>query len=103
MNERENSSTLPSLPKREETKLVEVRPDRVDLPPSIAGNSFENMVYGPLAGQPSRTKREEPSKQPFPWFWVILAAMLFCIFYFRNTDPDAKGPMPTPIPPTGLR
>lgn len=93
-------TTRPLPPTRTETKLIEIRPDRVDLPPSVGSSAFENIFFGPLAGQPSRAKAKEEDKprKSNVIVWILLALFLAAIYFFRNPEPVDPRHIPQPQP-----
>ncbi|HEY3399718.1 MAG TPA: hypothetical protein VGK03_03725 [Geothrix sp.] len=90
--------TRAPAPAAEEVKLVEIKPDRIDLPPSVAGNAFHNLLFGPMAGQPSKATTGGEARTSGLVFWVILALVLFCLYSFRNTDQSTPKNSPPPQP-----
>lgn len=57
----------------QEEKLVSVRDDSIQPPPSIGANAFQGIFLGPMVGQPSKASEEDV--QP-GWGKVILRLFL---------------------------
>ena len=58
----------------QEEKLVSVRDDSIQPPPSIGANAFQGIFLGPLVGQPSKASEEDVRPG---WGKVILRVFLW--------------------------
>ena len=57
----------------QEEKVVSVRDDSIQPPPSIGANAFQGIFLGPMVGQPSKASEDEV--QP-GWGKVVLRVVL---------------------------
>ncbi|WP_005031386.1 DUF2569 family protein [Holophaga foetida] len=69
---------------QDKVKLIELRDDRNPIPPSIGGSSFEGILFGPLANQPSPRDLDTKNRTLGIGGWLILPIFFIIIGIISN-------------------
>jgi hypothetical protein len=95
VSDKPNLVVPPGIPVNtsQEQKLIAMKDDRNPIPPTIGNSTFNNILFGPMAGQPSSSSASS-SKQRSNWIplsIILLGVTTFflCSYFFSHPKTKA--------------